>query len=113
MIKSKTTLLCMLFIGISNLIPVNAIQNPYLVCDSKKLKVYIDRDLKFDKQVTAKTKSLGSAVHETTLTMQGKQLVARFDCRSEQSNISLDTKSYILVEQNSCAGAVYKTVCGF
>jgi hypothetical protein len=77
------------------------------------MKVYIDRDLKFDKHITAKSKLLGNAVYETILTMQGKQLVARFDCRTEQSNISLDTKNYISVAPNSCEGAVYKSVCGF
>jgi hypothetical protein len=97
--KSKITLICLVLNSIVSLIPVSAMKDPYPICNSKSMKVYIDRDLKFDKHITAKSKLLGNAVYETILT--------------EQSNISLDTKNYISVAPNSCEGAVYKSVCGF
>ena len=105
---NKLNLIC-LVLGMT-LTPVMATQYP--VCTSQNIKVYIDRDLKFGNQITAKSKLLGSAVYETILTAQGKQFTARFDCRAEQSNISFDTKNYATVDPTSCAGAIYKTVCG-
>lgn len=93
--------------------PVDAKETLYPVCSDGNQHVYIKRDMEFAQNVVAKSKLLGSAVYETQLITPNQVLVARFDCRTEHSNISLDTKNYISVDPNSCAGVIHKTVCGF
>lgn len=83
-----------------------------LICQIKGQNVFVVKDPKYNVFIP-KSVLLGSAVYESSLYIQGKEIKARFDCRAEKENISFDKNNYIFVDPSSCAADLYRAVCGY
>lgn len=75
-------------------------------------KVYSLRDPHFPK-LMPQSEFIGNAVYESTLYVNNKPLVVRFDCRTDKENISFDKTNYIFVTPQSCSGKLHRLVCGY
>lgn len=113
----KKSILCLLIalisVGFSNEVQCKTPANEKkLICEIKGNNVYLMKDPNFVRFIPQSV-LIGSAVYESTLYVNNKQFVARFDCRIDRENISFDKTNYIFVKPQSCAGELHRLVCGY